>query len=489
MKSTFNILLLLVINLCFAQTQVGVDINGESANDQSGFTVATSQLGTVVAIGAPRNDGNGTDSGHVRVYRNTSGTWTQFGVDINGDAADDRFGSAVAINSTGNTMVVGAPLHTSTNNGRVKVFSNTNGSNYTLVGSAIDGWGNNAAAGSSVAISANGSIIAIGAPSFSTGATNRGAVRVYQNISGTWTQIGGTIQGSGVELRLGSSVALSSDGTILAIGITGNGTSGYPGRVQIYRNASGTWSQIGSDIIGVTNGDAFGQGLSLSADGFTVAIGAPFHSSLGFYRGQVKIYQNISSTWTQVGASINGEANNDQSGFSVSLSGNGLLLAIGAPANTNANGTSSGHTRIYKNNSGTWNQIGADIDGETANDSSGFSVSISSDGNYVSLGAPYNDGNGIDTGQARVYNLTTLLSRNDFNTALRFKLYPNPVNDKFTVSLENDLKQIEIYNLQGQKVLSSKQKEVDVSQLNKGVYFVKVEDENGVRGTQKVIKE
>ena len=164
-------------------------------------------------------------------------------------------------------------------------------------------------------------------------------------------------------------------------------------------------------------------------------------------------------------------------------------MAIGAPANTNANGTSSGHTRIYKNNSGTWNQIGADIDGETANDSSGFSVSISSDGNYVSLGAPYNDGNGIDTGQARVYNLTTLLSRNDFNTALRFKLYPNPVNDKFTVSLENDLKQIEIYNLQGQKVLSSKQKEVDVSQLNKGVYFVKVEDENGVRGTQKVIKE
>lgn len=488
MKNIALRLLLLVVSSSFAQTQVGADINGEAANDQSGFTVATSQLGTVVAIGAPRNGGNGANSGHVRVFRNTSGTWTQHGVDINGDAAEDRFGSAVAINSTGSTIVVGAPLYSSTNNGRVKVFTNT-GSNYALVGTAIDGWGNNAAAGSSVAISSNGSIIAIGAPSFSTGAANRGAVRVYQNISGTWTQIGGTIQGSGVELRLGTSVALSSDGTVLAVGIAGNGTSGFPGRVQIYRNASGTWTQIGSDIIGVANGDAFGQGLSLSTDGFTVAIGAPYNSGAGTLRGQVKVYTNISSTWTQVGASINGEANNDQSGFAVSLSGNGSILAIGASTNTNTNGSFSGHTRIYRNISGTWSKIGIDIDGEATNDGSGSSISISSDGNYVSVGAPFNDGNGSDSGHVKVYSLASLLSTNDFSlNNLKFNLYPNPANNLINIDLATELKQVEVYNPHGQKVLSATEKQINIDGLTSGVYFVKVADTDGSVATQKLIK-
>jgi Flp pilus assembly pilin Flp len=490
MKKIIQFALIFTIKISFAQTQVGADINGEAANDQSGFSVATSQLGTVVAIGAPRNGGNGANSGQVRVYRNASGTWTQHGVDINGDTAEDRFGSAVAINSTGSIIVVGAPLYSSTNNGRVKVFSNSSGSNYTLVGSAIEGFGNNSAAGSSVAISANGSIVAIGAPTYSLGATNRGAVRVYQNVSGTWTQVGGTIQGSAVERRLGTSVALSSDGTILAVGTAGNGTMGYPGQVQIYRNVSGTWTQIGNDINGAANGDAFGQSVSLSSDGNTVAIGAPFNASAGTMRGQVKIFANNSNTWTQVGATINGEANNDQSGFSVSLSGNGSILAIGGSGNSNANGSFSGHARIYRNISGTWTQIGTDIDGEEGNDGSASSLSISSDGNYVSVGAPYNNGSGIDSGHVKVYSLVSLLSTNDFNKSnLKFNLYPNPANSILNIDLATELKSVEIYSLQGQKVLTATEKKVNISGLSIGIYMVKVEDENGAIATKKLVKE
>ena len=35
------------------------------------------------------NDGNGTDAGHVRIYKNINGTWTQQGSDIDGEAAAD----------------------------------------------------------------------------------------------------------------------------------------------------------------------------------------------------------------------------------------------------------------------------------------------------------------------------------------------------------------------------------------------------------------
>ena len=52
----------------WSQIQLGTDIDGEAANDQSGNSVALSSDGTRVAIGASGNDGNGSNAGHVRVY-------------------------------------------------------------------------------------------------------------------------------------------------------------------------------------------------------------------------------------------------------------------------------------------------------------------------------------------------------------------------------------------------------------------------------------
>ena len=49
-------------------TQRGQDINGEATNDESGTSVSLSANGTIVAIGAPFNDGNGSNSGSVRVF-------------------------------------------------------------------------------------------------------------------------------------------------------------------------------------------------------------------------------------------------------------------------------------------------------------------------------------------------------------------------------------------------------------------------------------
>ena len=48
--------------------QKGSDIDGEAAGDWSGYSVSLSSNGSRVAIGAYENDGNGNDSGHVRVY-------------------------------------------------------------------------------------------------------------------------------------------------------------------------------------------------------------------------------------------------------------------------------------------------------------------------------------------------------------------------------------------------------------------------------------
>ncbi|MBN31581.1 MAG: hypothetical protein CL845_06250, partial [Crocinitomicaceae bacterium] len=87
------------------------------------------------------------------------------------------------------------------------------------------------------------------------------------------------------------------------------------------------------------------------------------------------------------------------------LSSDGSTVAIGAPYN-DGNGGNSGHVRIYSWNSDTssWYQQGGDIDGEAVGDQSGWNVSLSSDGTTVAIGAPYNDGNGTNSGHVRIYS-------------------------------------------------------------------------------------
>ena len=89
----------------------------------------------------------------------------------------------------------------------------------------------------------------------------------------------------------------------------------------------------------------------------------------------------------QVGADIDGEAASDLSGWSVSLSSDGSRVAIGATLNDDGPGSTSGHVRIYDYNGSAWVQVGADIDGEATGDQSGQSVSLSSDGSRVAIGA------------------------------------------------------------------------------------------------------
>ena len=118
------------------------------------------------------------------------------------------------------------------------------------------------------------------------------------------------------------------------------------------------------------------------------------------------------SLWTQLGQDIDGEAVDDQSGGSVSISSDGTRVAIGAQYNDPTTGSNAGHVRVYEWNTpltGQWNQVGQDIDGEAQYDYSGGSVSISSDGTRVAIGAHYNDptgGGGVGPytdGHVRVY--------------------------------------------------------------------------------------
>ncbi len=84
-------------------------------------------------------------------------------------------------------------------------------------------------------------------------------------------------------------------------------------------------------------------------------------------------------------------------------------------------------------------------------------------------------------------NTSTLSSQNFNANNLKATIYPNPATDNFTIEIENELKSVEIYSLQGQKVMNYNSKNVNISSLSKGIYMVRIEDENNAVATQKLI--
>ena len=388
-----------------AALQQGNNIDGEDSGDESGQSVSLSSNGSILAVGAPKNDGAGSKSGHVRVYeRNSVGAWTQLGTDIDGEAASDEFGSSVVLSSDGHTLAVGGPINdgSKTEAGHVRIYG-YDGSAWAQLGDDINGEASQDDLGRSISLSSDGRVLAIGAPK-QDGV--KGYVRIYKYGS-TWTRIG-DIYGEDYGDQSGQSVSLSSNGSIVAVGAPTNRGGGYrSGHVRVYERISDNeWVQLGADIDGEAASDESGSSVALSSDGYTLAVGAPKNDMSATDSGHVRIYGYDGSAWAQIGADIDGEAEDDKSGYSVSLSSNGLILAAGGPGNN----TNQGHVRLYKYDGSAWSQLGADINGEVSRDNSGHSVALSGDGLTMAVGAPKNNGNGEISGHVRVYQATDITS-------------------------------------------------------------------------------
>ncbi|HEA28855.1 MAG TPA: T9SS type B sorting domain-containing protein [Leeuwenhoekiella sp.] len=406
MKITFIILVFISLNVCYAQTQIGQDIDGEAPENSFGNSVSLSSNGSIVAIGGYRNAENGRWSGHVQVYQNVNDNWVQIGQDINGDGPDQQFGYSVSLSANGDILAIGALT------GSAKVYQNQN-DDWVQIGSTLFG-GSSDNFGNSVSLNSDGNILAIGAPADTNkNGINAGSARVYENLNGNWIQIGSTIDGGeGNNDRFGHSVRLSGDGSILAVGAIQNFA---PGFVKIFENQGGNWVQLGSNIVGQAAGDNYGFSVDLSANGTSVAIGSE-NASAG--AGHVRIYKYQSNAWGQIGNTIIGENSGDSSGDSVSLNDDGAIVAIGAPGNSDQRPL-SGHARVFENQGGNWVQLGEDIDGEGSIDLSGFSVSLNAEGSVLAVGAPFNDGiNGEQSGHVRVYDMGPRLTAPIFDSVV-----------------------------------------------------------------------
>lgn len=241
--------------------------------------------------------------------------------------------------------------------------------------------------GRTTALSADGRRVATSA----MGNGNAGLARVheYQATTATWVQVGSDIVGATNGEQLGAHLDLSGDGKRIVTLSPDYVHNGYPaGLVRIFQENNGTWTQLGSDIIG--QGQKYGYCVSISDDGKRVALGTT--------NNVVKVFEETALGWLQVGANLTGSGT---FGYSVSLSSDGKRLVVGAPYN-NAVATSTGQIKIFEESNGVWVPVGNAINGAVNGDYTGYSVSISDDGKRVAF-SDYGYQITMEKGRIRVF--------------------------------------------------------------------------------------
>ena len=375
--------------------QVGTTLTGKANNDKTGASVSLSSDGTVLAIGSPQQTTG--SNGYASVYKSCCNIWIKLGSDIIGEASDDESGFYLSISGDGSTLAVGAPRNdvSGSDHGHVRIHK-WDGTAWNQLGTDIDGEAAGDRFGYNLSLSKDGNTVIIGSYLNDAGGDQKGHARVLRWDGSDWTQLGADLDGDDDKDWFGRSVYISADGNKVVIGASLGGRS--PGNyglgyAKVYEWNGSAWVQVGTTLTGIAEKDWFGFSAAMSTDGNTVALGAPFYDT---NRGYTAVYRFNGSEWVQLGTNILGESQGEISAYSINLSADGTIVAIGSVATTN------GQVRVFEWNGTTWNQIGLDIDGGSSGDRAGESVSLSANGTLLAIGA-----NGADSssGNVKLYEL------------------------------------------------------------------------------------
>jgi len=384
----------------------GQKVHGEAQIDLAGSQVALSADGLTMAMSAPENDGNGLQSGHVKVYSFNGIDWAQKGQDIQGANPRDFSGSSLALNGDGSALIIGSHLNDDNgpNAGHVRIYS-WDGVKWVQKGVTFLGDSAQSYMGASADISSDGNTIVLGAFGTDHVFDNAGAVRVFNWTGAKWEQVGATLYGQHRDNYFGLDVSISADGSTIAIGSSVEDSTGKKrGEVEAFAFILGQWNRKGQVIHEALTGNGSEYDLSLNHNGKILAVGSSSAIVNDSIRGACNVYKFTGNKWVSYGNSVQGRIAGERYGQSIDLNYNGNIIAIGSD-NSSLNGPASGHVDVLEIKNDTWVSIGQRVVGDTAGALFGTSVALDSLGHSLVVGSIGNSSKGVAVGNVSPFEL------------------------------------------------------------------------------------
>ena len=357
MKTIITITMLIAIQFGFAQwEQQGPEFEGGYLEAQLGFDMALDSTGTIIAYSEIGFD-NGpiTNVGKVKVYQynEDDDTYTQLGGDLGVEtlgSSNAQFGRSVALNADGTILAVCAPYYLATQGATFIYEYSAVSDDWDLIGTIVGGANQyRGFAGNAVSLNNEGNRVAIGA--------NNRAYVFEQNDDGTWSML------TSLARTNHQRVSLNAAGDrLLSINYAGGNGNVYE------ENEAGLWNAIGGAV-------GYGFIGEMNAAGDRVVLGR-------YDVNRATVYELIAGDWLNVGA-VEGLADS-RFGIGVDINDEGDIITAGGYWGDLGGVTNNGYMAVYEQDGLIWSQIGDDIIGEEAGDEFGVRVVMNSSGNTVS---------------------------------------------------------------------------------------------------------
>jgi len=363
------------------------------------FGEAVSNSGDYVIIGAPYDDDGKVDSGSAYIiFRREGIEWEQQAKLIASDAAiGDRFGYSVCI--SGDYAIVGAPCDDDRgiDSGSAYIFSRS-GINWiqqaklTIPDGAVEDFFGKA-------VSISGDYAIVGVPYSDANGEASGSAYIFKRSGTSWLREAKlTPSDANAYDEFGCSVSISGDYAIVGA-IRGDKNGNDCGCAYIFKRSGTTWAQQAKIVaVDAEVDDRFG--CSVSIRGNFAIVGAIFNDPNESNRGSAYIFRRDGANWLQQTKLIASDCDAfDEFGKSVSIDSN--YAVVGAHYDDDRGGQ-SGSAYIFKyDGTGWFEQTKLRASDGDSYDRFGASVSIS--GNYVAVGASYNDDMGTNSGSAYIF--------------------------------------------------------------------------------------
>lgn len=388
-----------------------------AANDHFGVSVSLDETGNIVLIGAYQANLDGeTDNGAIYIRRKDGGTWQSPYWQNPGLETGAQYGVSVSVSGDGETLLAGANLadvYGNTDQGLAYVTLLYD-SNTWSVGPLISSNDWYTDYGEAVAMDDSGNVLVVGARDTVVNENNlQGAAYVFlPSGSGDWVQAARLESDDGIPGDgFGASVAISGNGSTILVGAPGANIGAFDdqGAAYVFVKSGATWadwSQQRKFSISIHDGDQMGSAVSLSDDGNVALIGAPMAEVGGnAAQGMALIFTRSGATWTQTGTYVSptGVAG-DNFGLAVAMNGGGFAALVSS-RETIGGRDNQGAVYPLVLSGAVWT-VGSRIvasDGQ-ADDNFGISVAINDNGNLALIGAFLKDINGkVDQGAAYIF--------------------------------------------------------------------------------------